>query len=98
MTASANAGAGQILSGYTAYVNGNKLTGTMANRSSTIQTATTSTSNTSASCYRVNGSNVEIVPALGYWGTWDWSKSCKNTSITVKSQMCFLFIPYLSSI
>ena len=76
LTSSANAGAGQILSGYTAYVNGNKLTGTMANRSSTIQTATTNTSNTSASCYRVNGSNVEIVPALGYWGTWDWSKSC----------------------
>ena len=68
---------GNVLSGTTfTSTNGIKLTGTMANRSSTIQTATTSTSNTSASCYRVNGSNVEIVPALGYWGTWDWSKSC----------------------
>ena len=87
LTESANAGAGQILSGYTAYVNGNKVTGTMANRSSTIQTATTSTSNTSASCYRINGSNIEVVPAIGYWGTWDWTKSCIKipTTATLKS-------------
>ena len=87
LTSSANAGAGQILSGYTAYVKGNKLTGTMANRSSTIQTATTNTSNTSASCYRINGSNIEVVPAIGYWGTWDWTKSCIKipTTATLKS-------------
>ena len=82
LTSSANAGAGQILSGYTAYVKGNKLTGTMANRSSTIQTATTSANNTSASCYRINGSNIEVVPAIGYWGTWDWSKSCIKIPVT----------------
>ena len=68
---------GNVLSGTTfTSTNGIKLTGTMANRSSTIQTATTSTSNTSASCYRINGSNIEVVPAIGYWGTWDWTKSC----------------------
>ena len=79
---------GNVLSGTTfTSTNGIKLTGTMANRSSTIQTATTNTSNTSASCYRINGSNIEVVPAIGYWGTWDWTKSCIKipTTATLKS-------------
>ena len=74
---------GNVLSGTTfTSTNGIKLTGTMANRSSTIQTATTNASNTSASCYRINGSNIEVVPAIGYWGTWDWSKSCIKIPVT----------------
>ena len=71
------ANTGQVLSGYTfTSQNGIKLSGSMANRSSTIQTATTDTSNQSKSCYRINGSNIEVVPAVGYWGNWDWTKSC----------------------
>lgn len=74
---SGNASNGHVLSGKTYYNTSlTKQTGTMANRSSTIQTATISTSNQSASCYRINGSNIEIIPAIGYWGSWDWAKSC----------------------
>ena len=52
------------------------MSGTMKNYSSSIQTATTDASNQTKSCYRLNGSNIEVVPAIGYWGTWDWGKSC----------------------
>lgn len=73
---SGTASAGDILTGKTAWVNGNKLTGTMKNYSSAIQTATTSTSDQTKSCYRINNGYVEVVPAIGCWGMWDWSKSC----------------------
>lgn len=68
-----------VLSGQTfTSSNGLKQTGTMANWSNTIQTASTSTpSGKSAgqfSLYRVNGSNIEVIPAYGYYGAWDWSK------------------------
>ena len=71
------ANAGQILTGYTATsTNGIKISGTMKNYSSTIQTATTPISDQTKSCYRKNGTNLEVVPAIGYWGLWDWTKSC----------------------
>ena len=84
---SATAAASDILSGKTAWVSGSKRTGTMANRSSTIQTATTDASNQSKSCYRLNGSNIEIVPAIGYWGTWDWGSSCIRVPINNVARM-----------
>lgn len=74
---SGNAATGDVLTGKTFYNSSlTKQTGTMPDRSNTIQTATTSTSDQSKSCYRINGSNVEVVPAKGYWGNWDWTKSC----------------------
>ena len=77
------AGAGQILTGYTATTqNGIKLSGTMKNYSSSIQTATTSATDQTKSCYRVNNGYIEVVPAIGYWGTWDWAKSCIRVTIS----------------
>ena len=77
------ANAGQILTGYTATSqNGIKISGTMKNWSSTIQTATTSASDQTKSCYRINNGYIEVVPAIGYWGLWDWSKSCIKVAIT----------------
>ena len=70
------ASASNILTGKTAWVNGSKITGTMKNYSSTIQTASTDASDQTKSCYRINGSNIEVVPAIGYWGTWNWAASC----------------------
>ena len=57
----------------------------MKNWSSTIQTATTDASNQSKSCYRKNGANLEVVPAIGYWGTWNWNASCIRVPL---SAMC----------
>lgn len=48
----------------------------VVNYSESIQTAITDTSNNRASCYRINGEYVDIIPAIGYWGSWDWAKSC----------------------
>ena len=45
-------------------------------RSTTIQTATTSTANQNASCFRTSGTNIEVIPAKGLWNNWDWAKSC----------------------
>lgn len=73
---SGTATAGNILTGKTAWVNGNKITGTMKNFSSSVQTATTSTLDQTKSCYRINNGYIEVVPAIGHWGTWDYSKSC----------------------
>ena len=44
--------------------------------SSITQTAITDISDQTKSCYRTNGSNIEIVPARGLWNAWDWAKSC----------------------
>ena len=67
---------GNMLSGTTAYgKNGTKYSGSIATRNG-IQTATTDAGNQSKSCYRLNGSNIEVVPAIGYWNVWDWDKSC----------------------
>ena len=71
------ANAAQVLTGYTfSSANGSNISGTMKNYSSSIQTATTSTSDQTKSCYRINNGYMEVVPAIGYWGLWDWSKSC----------------------
>ena len=69
------AGAGDVLAGKT-FTNGSSVgaTGTMPNRSSAVQTAVTDTSDKNKSIFRTNGTNVEVIPAVGYWGTWDWSK------------------------
>ena len=69
--------AAYLVSGQTAYgKNGTKYSGTMKNYSSSIQYATTDASNQAKSCYRINGSNIDVVPAIGYWGNWNWDKSC----------------------
>ncbi len=52
---SATAAAGQILSGYTAWVNGNKITGTMANRGALNWSPTTSTTYTVPAGYYSGG-------------------------------------------
>ena len=44
--------------------------------SNTIQYASTDTTNTTKSAYRINGSYIDIIPAIGYWGNWNWDKSC----------------------
>ena len=78
---------GYMLSGTTAYgKNGTKYTGNIATRNS-IQTATTATNDQSKSCYRLNGSNIEVVPAIGYWNTWDWSRSCIKIPINNVARM-----------
>ena len=48
---SANAGAGQILSGYTAWVNGNKITGSMANKGNLNWSGSNTTYNVPAGYY-----------------------------------------------
>ena len=76
--------AGSLLSGVTAYgKDGTKYTGSMVNRSTTIQTATTSTSDSSKSCYRTGNGYIDVIPALGYWGSWDWNKSYIRVPSTV---------------
>ena len=72
---SGTASALSILTGKTAWVNGSKITGTMKDYSSAKQTATTSTSDQTKSCYRTSNGYIDIVPAIGYWGSWDWNKS-----------------------
>ena len=71
------ASAGNVLTGHSfTSQNGIKLSGSMKNYSSAIQTATTSATDQTKSCYRLNGSYIEVVPAIGYWGTWNWDASC----------------------
>lgn len=55
---------------------GLKVSGTMKNYSSSIHIGTTATSDQTKSCYRINSGYIEVVPAIGYWGLWDWTKSC----------------------
>ena len=72
----------QVLSGATfTSTAGLKATGTMKNWSKSIQTATTSTADQSKSCYRISNGNIEVVPAIGYWGMWDWNQSCIRVPI-----------------
>ena len=82
---SGTATAENILTGKTAWVNGSKISGTMKNYSSSIQIATTDASDKTKSCYRKNGENLEIVPAAGYWGEWNWAVSCIRVPL---SAMC----------
>lgn len=66
----------RMLSGYTAYgVNGTKHSGSIVNRSTTIQTVVSDTSDNNKSIYWINGTNLWIIPAVGYWGNWDWYSS-----------------------
>lgn len=77
-----SATAAQVLSGATfTSTAGLKATGTMKNWSKSIQTATTSTADQSKSCYRISNGNIEVVPAIGYWGMWDWNQSCIRVPI-----------------
>ena len=55
---------------------GLKVTGTMSDFRNVIQTASTDASNQQKSCYRINNGYIEVVPAIGYWGTWNWGASC----------------------
>ena len=84
-TAKSNFGtatAAQVLSGATfTSTAGLKSTGSMKNWSKSIQTATTSTADQSKSCYRISNGNIEVVPAIGYWGMWDWNQSCIRVPI-----------------
>ena len=41
------------------------------------QTATTDATNQTISCYRYDGSNIQVVPAIGFWGSWDFNQ-CIN--------------------
>ena len=72
-----NVAQAHVLSGYTfSSSSGIRASGTMANYSKTIQTATTSGSDASKSCYRINSGYIEICPARGYWGWTSWNDSC----------------------
>ena len=68
------ASAGNILTGKTAWVNGNMVTGTMRDYSNIEQTATIETSDQTKSCYRNDGTNIKVVPAIGFWGSWTFDK------------------------
>ena len=77
-----SATAAQVLSGATfTSTAGLKSTGSMKNWSKSIQTATTSIADQSKSCYRISNGNIEVVPAIGYWGMWDWNQSCIRVPI-----------------
>lgn len=72
-----NAYASGVLKGLTFTSSaGLKVTGTMSDFRNVMQTATTDASNQQKSCYRINNGYIEVVPAIGYWGTWNWSASC----------------------
>ena len=103
---SATASAGNILTGKTAWVNGKKLTGSMKDYSSAKQTATTSTSDQTKSCYWARDGYIDIVPAIGYWGSWNWDKSyirvpasssLKHTYLTLKSSSSTYNFKYYTS-
>ena len=79
---SGTASASDILSGKTAWVSGSKRTGTMKNYSNVIQNATTDTNNQSASCYQVRDGYIAVVPAIGYWGSWDFNKCIRVPAAT----------------
>ena len=85
---------GNVLKGQTFTSNsGIKQTGTMKNYSNVIQTATTDTNNQSASCYQVRDGYIAVVPAIGYWGSWNFDKcirvpsssTLKHTYLTLTS-------------
>lgn len=78
---SGTASAGHILTGKTAWVNGAKVTGTMKDYSNVQQTATTSTSDQTKSCYVNDGTNIKVVPAIGFWGSWTFNK-CINIPLS----------------
>ena len=63
----------QVLSGYTfSSANGSNLSGSIKNYSNVTQTATTSTSDTTKTCYQVRDGYIAVVPAIGYWGSWNF--------------------------
>ena len=72
---------------------GVRASGTMKDYSSTIQTATTSGSDNTKSCYRINNGYIEICPAKGYWGWTAWDKSCiripVSTATTVTTSIAY---------
>ena len=70
LLAKGNASASDILSGKTALVKGNEVTGTMRDNSSLIQTATTDGTDDKISAYHVADDVIKIAPAKGYWGTY----------------------------
>lgn len=61
--------------------------GTMSDFRNVIQTATTDASNQQKSCYRINGGYIEVVPAIGYWGTWNWGASCIKIPVSTASSV-----------
>ena len=73
-----NSGVGKAL-GFTEDSSWNEIIvgiSSIIDRSDTIQTCTSDTTNDNASCYRINGGDIEIIPAKGLWYNWDWAKSC----------------------
>lgn len=71
-----NATAGDVVAGKTfTSENGVGLTGAIVDRSNTIQIATTDTSDTGKSCFCINGTDLWVVPAKGFWNNWNWVAS-----------------------
>lgn len=75
-TSSGDAANSHILNGKKAWVDGVLRTGTIPDHSSSIKNITTDTSDQTKGCFRVSGTTLEVVPAKGFWGNWDYTKSC----------------------
>ncbi|HAU84005.1 MAG TPA: hypothetical protein DCW90_00290 [Lachnospiraceae bacterium] len=70
------ASAGNVLSGVTfTSQNGIRISGTMKNYTNSIQTATTDATDSSKSCYWARNGYIDVIPAVGYWGSWNWDRS-----------------------
>ncbi len=77
---SANAGAGQILSGYTAWVNGNKITGSMANRGNLNWSGSNTTYNVPAGYY--SGGTLDSRPS--YNAGYNAGVNAGKSQVTIK--------------
>lgn len=72
------AGAGDVIAGKVIVdASGNEVTGTITDHSNQIYTISAggAESQKTTGGFRLNGNNLEVIPGIGYWGSWSWTKS-----------------------